>query len=182
MDPRYDVLEDAARLAREFVDSLPDRPVGARAELHELRERLARPLGEAGEDPRTVLADLARDVEPGLVASAGPRYFGFVIGGALPVAVAADWLTSAWDQNAGGYALAPALSVAEEVAARLGPRAARPARRCGVGFVTGCQMAHVTCLAAARHGVLRDAGWDVEARRAAGRAGGARHRRRAGAT
>ena len=64
-----------------------------------------------------MIEELARDVEPGLVASAGPRYFGFVIGGALPVAVAADWLTSAWDQNGGGYVVAPALSVAEEVAA-----------------------------------------------------------------
>ena len=129
MDPRYDVLEDAARLAREFVDSLPDRPVGARAELHELRERLARPLGEAGEDPRTVLADLARDVEPGLVASAGPRYFGFVIGGALPVAVGGGLADLGVGPERRRLRPAPARRVAEEVAARWVPRAARPARR-----------------------------------------------------
>jgi glutamate/tyrosine decarboxylase-like PLP-dependent enzyme len=139
------------------------RPVGAAAGIDELRSRLARPLEDEGEDPGAVIEDLARDVDPGLVASPGPRYFGFVIGGALPVAVAADWLTSAWDQNGGGYVASPALSVAEEVAAGwvrdlLGLPAA-----CGVGFVTGCQMAHFTCLAAARHAVLRDAGWDVEA-------------------
>jgi len=164
MDERYAVLDDAARLAREFVDGLPTRPVGARAELAELRARLARPLADGGEDPRTVIEDLVRDVEPGLIASAGPRYFGFVIGGALPVAVAADWLTSAWDQNGGGYAAAPALSVAEDVAARWVCELLGLPRDAGVGFVTGCQMAHVTCLAAARHAVLRDAGWDVEAR------------------
>jgi glutamate/tyrosine decarboxylase-like PLP-dependent enzyme len=110
-----------------------------------------------------VIEDLARDVEPGLVASAGPRYFGFVIGGALPVAVAADWLTSVWDQNGGGYVASPALSVAEEVAAGWVRDLLGLPADCGVGFVTGCQMAHFTCLAAARHAVLRDAGWDVEA-------------------
>jgi glutamate/tyrosine decarboxylase-like PLP-dependent enzyme len=86
-----------------------------------------------------------------------------VIGGALPVAVAADWLTSAWDQNGGGYAASPALSVAEEVAADWVRQLLGLPADCGLGFVTGCQMAHFTCLAAARHAVLRDAGWDVEA-------------------
>lgn len=168
MDSRYEVLEDAARIAGEFVDTLPSRPVGARADLEELRSRLARPLTDGGEDPRTVLEELARDVEPGLVASAGPRYFGFVIGGALPVAVAADWLTSAWDQNAGGFPPAPALSVAEEVAAGWVRELLGLPAGCGIGFVTGCQMAHFTCLAAARHAVLRDVGWDVEAEGLAG--------------
>ena len=97
------------------------------------------------------------------MASAGPRYFGFVIGGALPVAVAADWLTSAWDQNGAGYVASPALSVAEEVAAGWVRDLLGLPAGCSVGFVTGCQMAHFTCLAAARHAVLRDAGWDVEA-------------------
>ena len=163
MDPRYDVLDDAARLAREFADGLAERPVGARAGIGELRERLARPLTEAGEDPRTVIAQLAADVEPGLIASAGPRYFGFVIGGALPAAVAADWLVSAWDQNGGGAIAAPALTVAESVAAGWVRELLGLPADCGVGFVTGCQMAHVTCLAAARHAVLADAGWNVEA-------------------
>ena len=163
MDPRYDVLSDAAELAREFVDGLAERHVGASAGIGELRERLARPLTAAGEDPRTVIAQLAADVEPGLVASAGPRYFGFVIGGALPAAVAADWLTSAWDQNGGGAISAPALAVVEAVAAGWVRELLGLPADCGVGFVTGCQMAHVTCLAAARHAVLADAGWNVEA-------------------
>jgi glutamate/tyrosine decarboxylase-like PLP-dependent enzyme len=162
MDPRYEVLDDAARLAKSYVDSLGTRPVRATADIDELRTRLTRPLSDDGEDPRVVIDELAIDVEPGLIASGGPRFFGFVIGGALPVAVAADWLTSAWDQNAGGYVVAPSLSVAEEVAAAWVRDLLGLPGDCGIGFVTGCQMAHFTCLAAARHAVLRDVGWDVE--------------------
>src|SRR3954469_4808477 len=163
MDSRYEVLDDATRLAHEFVDSLATRPVGAQEGLEELRERFSRPLTDGGEDPRTVIADLAADAEPGLIASGGPRYFGFVIGGALPVALAADWLTAAWDQNGGGYVASPSMSVAEEVAAAWVRELLGLPPDCGLGFVTGCQMAHFTCLAAARHAVLRGAGWDVEA-------------------
>src|SRR5918998_2862875 len=115
MDPRYDVLDEAARRAREFTDGLADRPVRAEADLDELRARFARPLSEEGEDPRSVIAALADDADAGIVASPGPRYFGFVIGGSLPVAVGADWLTSTWDQNTGGYTPGPATSVAETV-------------------------------------------------------------------
>ena len=163
MDPRYEVLDDAARLAAEFIDSLPERPVGEKATLEELRDRLTRELTDEGEDPRTVLADLAADVDPGLVASPGPRYFGFVIGGSLPVALAADWLVATWDQNTGGYTPGPATSVAETVAADWVRDVLGLPADCGIGFVTGCQMAHFTCLAAARHTVLQKAGWDVEA-------------------
>ncbi len=162
MDSRYDVLDDAAELARDFIDGLPERPVGATATAGELRARLARPLTDAGVDPRTVIAELVADVDGGLIASPGPRYFGFVIGGALPVAVAADWLVSSWDQNTGAYPVAPALSVAEGVAGEWVLELLGLPAGSGVGFVTGCQMAHFTCLAAARHAVLRDAGWDVE--------------------
>jgi glutamate/tyrosine decarboxylase-like PLP-dependent enzyme len=119
-------------------------------------------LNEAPLPPLQVIEQLAAAVEPGLVASAGPRYFGFVVGGALSSAVAADWLTSAWDQNAGGYPVGPSASVAEEVAcAWLLDVLGMPADA-GVGLTTGCQMAHVTCLAAARHGLLARVGWDVE--------------------
>ena len=163
MDPRYDVLDDATRLAREFIATLPERPVGEQASLEELRAALDRDLTDAGEDPHAVIRDLAADVEPGVVASAGPRYFGFVIGGVLPVALAADWLTSTWDQNAAGYTPSPSVSVVEEVAARWVRELLGLPDGASVGFVTGCQMAHFTCLAAARHGVLARAGWDVEA-------------------
>ena len=122
---------------------------------------------------------LARDAEPGLVGSAGPRYFGFVVGGGVPGALAADWLTSAWDQNAGLYALSPAASVVEEVAADwLVELFGLPAGS-SVGFSTGATMANFTALAAARHRVLERVGWNVEEdgldRRAADR--GRRRRR-----
>jgi glutamate/tyrosine decarboxylase-like PLP-dependent enzyme len=163
-DRRYDCLDDAARLARRYLDGLGGRPVGADAGLEDLRAVLTRPLPDGGEDPSAIVESLARDVDPGLVASGGPRYFGFVIGGALPGAVAADWLVSAWDQNGGGFPASPALSVVEEVAATWVRQILGVPASSGLGFVTGCQMANVTCLAAARHVVLRDAGWDVEAR------------------
>ena len=112
--------------------------------------------------------ELARAAEPGLVAIPSGRYFGFVIGGGLPAAVAADWLTTVWDQCAGPYVCGPAASVAEEVAgAWLGQLLGLPGHA-SFAFVPGCQTAHLTCLAAARHHVLRAAGWDVEERGLAG--------------
>jgi glutamate/tyrosine decarboxylase-like PLP-dependent enzyme len=156
-------LRRAADLALDFLARLPERPVGEEASIEELRAALDVPLEDAPLPPLDVVEQLAAAVEPGVIASAGPRYFGFVIGGALPSALAADWLTSAWDQNGGGYPVGPSASVAEEVAcAWLLDLLGLPADA-GVGLTTGCQMAHVTCLAAARHRVLRDAGWDVEA-------------------
>jgi glutamate/tyrosine decarboxylase-like PLP-dependent enzyme len=114
-------------------------------------------------DPRRVIAELARAVEPGLMATAGGRFFGFVIGGSLPAALAADWLTSAWDQNAGLYVAAPAASVVEEVCAKWLAELFGLPEGNSFGLVTGCQMANFTALAAARHRVLEQAGWDVEA-------------------
>ncbi|MGH2513599.1 MAG: pyridoxal phosphate-dependent decarboxylase family protein [Candidatus Limnocylindrales bacterium] len=138
-------------------------PVRATQDVESLRAALCGPLPEEGQEPLEVIEALAADAAPGLVASAGPRYFGFVIGGGVPAAVAADWLTSAWDQNAGLYVAGPAASVVEEaVGAWLLELFGLPPGS-GYGFVTGCQMAHFTCLAAARHRVLARVGWDVEA-------------------
>lgn len=162
-DPRYEVLDVAASHAHEYLDGLRSRPVEPQVEIEHLRRTLDKHLDEQGAHPATVIDDLVRDVEAGLVASGGPRYFGFVVGGALPVAVAADWLVSVWDQNACGYALSPALSVAEDVAAGWVRELLGLPPVCSVGFVTGGQMANFTCLAAARNAVLRRAGWDVEA-------------------
>jgi glutamate/tyrosine decarboxylase-like PLP-dependent enzyme len=156
------LLDQTAALANRFLDSLPTRRVGVTATLAELRAALGVPLPDRGIDAGTVIAELAAAADPGLVASAGPRYFGFVIGGSLPAALAADWLTSAWDQNSGIYVTSPAAAVVEETAAAwlldlfdLPPTAS-------VGFVTGCQMANYTALAAARHAVLRKVDWNVE--------------------
>jgi glutamate/tyrosine decarboxylase-like PLP-dependent enzyme len=159
---RSGLLQRAATLATDYLASLDERPVGRPVDLAALREAMGGPLPEGPSDPETVIEALAAAVDQGLVASAGPRYFGFVVGGSLPAALAADWLTSAWDQNAGLYVLSPAAAVAEEVAAAwLVELLGLPAST-SVGFVTGATMANFTALAAARHGVLAKAGWDVE--------------------
>ncbi len=157
----YDVLARAHALALAYLESLPNRPVAPVASLDDLRKALHVPLGDEGDDAGRVLEALVRSAEPGIMANAGGRFFGFVVGGALPVSVAADWMTSAWDQNPGIYALAPAEAVVEEAAASwilelLGLPAAA-----SVGFVTGAQMANFTALAAARGELLRREGWDV---------------------
>lgn len=161
MDPV--VLSRTAEIAAGYLASVAERPVGAEASLAELRAALRVPLDHEPRPALQVVEELVAAAEPGLVGSQGPRYFGFVIGGGLEAAIAADWLTSVWDQNAGGYPVAPSAAVAEEVACEwLLDLLGLPAEA-GVGLTTGCQMAHFTCLAAARHRVLADAGWDVEA-------------------
>ncbi len=158
----HEVLRLAYESSVDFRRSLAERPVRAQASLEELRASLSIPLSEAGVDLAIVIQELVHGVEPGLVAEPGPRYFGFVIGGSSEVSVAADWLTSAWDQNAGLYATSPALAVVEETCARWVLDLLGLPPDSGVGFVTGCQMANFTCLAAARGEMLRRAGWDVE--------------------
>ena len=115
---------------------------------------LGGPLPELGEDPATVIDALAAGAEPGLVATAGPRHFGFVIGGALPAALAADWLVSAWDQNAAFHALSPAAAAIEEISSAWTLDLLGLPDTASVGFVTGGQGANTTCLAAARHAVF----------------------------
>jgi glutamate/tyrosine decarboxylase-like PLP-dependent enzyme len=161
---RDDLITRTARLAGEFLASVDQRPVATSIDPDALRARLGGPLPDHGQDPAAVVEWLASAVDPGLVASAGPRYFGFVMGGAQPVALATDWLTSTWDQNAGLFVRSPAAAVAEEVAAGwLAELFGLPAG-VGFGFTSGGTMANFTALAAARHGVLARAGWDVEER------------------
>ncbi len=156
------LLDRAHRHAADFLKALPERYVAARASREELLKGLSVPLPDQGDDALKVLDALAAQGERGAIASAGPRYFGFVIGGSLPVAVAADWLTSAWDQNAGIYVTSPLSSVIEDVARTWLLDLLGLPSDAGLGFVTGCQMANFTCLGSARHAVLRDAGWNVE--------------------
>ncbi|HUQ23075.1 MAG TPA: pyridoxal-dependent decarboxylase [Gaiellaceae bacterium] len=161
MDPLKDVLGLTAEYAAQFLGTLDERPIRAEASVEELRDALGGPLPERGSEAAQVIAELIAGAEPGVVAMPSGRYFGFVIGGALPAALAADWLTSTWDQNAGLVAGGPSAAVVEEVALEwLRELLALPAG-VSAGFVTGCQMAHVTALAAARHHVLAAAGWDV---------------------
>ena len=167
MDDRYDpLLRRTTELALDFLHGLPDRPVGPPVDHDVLCAALGGPLGEAGEDPLAVIERLVVAADPGITAAAGPRYFGFVHGGALPVSIAADWLCAAWDQAAGMYVGSPAGAVIEQTVAGwlrevfwldgIG-------REVSVGFTTGCNMANFTGLAAARHAVLARANWDVEA-------------------
>jgi len=158
-----DALGRALEIARGYAATRGSRPVWATATLAELRAALGGPLPASPIDPTDVIDALARAAEPGLVTTTGPRYFGFVTGGALPATVAAEWLASVWDQPAALYVMSPAAAVVEEVAAAwLIDLLGLPAP-CSVGFVTGCHMANFTALAAARHELLRRAGWDVEA-------------------
>jgi glutamate/tyrosine decarboxylase-like PLP-dependent enzyme len=158
-----DALGRALAIARAYIASRGDRPVWPATTLHELRAALGGPLPADPIDPADVVDALARAAEPGLVTTTGPRYFGFVTGGALPATVGVEWLTAVWDQPASLYVLSPAGSVVEEVAgAWLLELLGLPAGA-SIGFVTGCHMANFTALAAARHELLRRAGWDVEA-------------------
>jgi glutamate/tyrosine decarboxylase-like PLP-dependent enzyme len=162
MDDRARLLSQTAALAAEFLDSLPERPVRAGATRDELLAALGGPLLDRGEAPGEVVSDLAAAADPGLVASAGPRYFGFVIGGGLPSALAADWLTSAWDQNGFAYVMSPAAAVAEEIAAGWLLEIFGLPMESSVGFTTGVTMASFAGLAAGRHRVLARADWNVE--------------------
>ena len=163
MSDARDLLRRTAEIAADYVESLGERPVFPQVTPEELRAALGGPLPEEPVDPKQVLEDIAAGAEPGVVAMGSGRYFGFVIGGALPAALAADWLTSAWDQNAGLYVGGPSASVVEQVTREWLVELLGLPAEASIGFVTGTQMAHVTGLAAARFHVLDAVGWDVGA-------------------
>lgn len=158
----YAPLSLALTRALDHLDHAATLPVGATASLTALRAQLDVSLRESGLEAGQVVDELVKGVAGGLHHSAGGRFFGWVIGGALPAALAADWLTSAWDQNAALFACSPAASVVEEVAGKWLKEILRLPMAASFALVTGCQMAHMTCLAAARHSLLADRGWDVE--------------------
>src|SRR5438105_15348081 len=157
-----DLLDRVHRHALDFLLSLPDRHVGARATREEMLAALRVPLRDDGESSSQVIDELAAQGDRGAIANAGPRYFGFVIGGSLPIALAADWMTSAWDQNSGIFVTSPIVSVVEEIAREWLLDLLDLPRSASVGFVTGGQMANFTALAAGRDAVLRGSGYNVE--------------------
>jgi glutamate/tyrosine decarboxylase-like PLP-dependent enzyme len=160
---RERLLADAAARARSYLAAIQQRPVAPSATAIEALAELEAPLPEDPQDPAAVLARLDELVSPATMGMAGPRFFGFVIGGSLPVALAANWLATAWDQNTGLYAATPGTAHIEIAAlARLLDVLHLPRESAGA-FVTGGTVANLTALAAARHRVLANAGWQVEA-------------------
>ena len=162
------LLLRTAELAADFLEGLDERPVFPRRSVDELAAALGGPLPDEPSDPLDVVELLAREADPGVVATAGPRYFGYVTGGALPATVGADWLTTVWDQCAGLGVLGLSASVAEEVVGDWLKELLGLPSAASFAITTGCQMAHVTVLAAARHRVLAARGWDVRDRGLAG--------------
>src|SRR5215467_8548065 len=161
MKDRQIALDLAAGHAARWLGSLATRPVPPRASVAEVTEALGTELPD-GPTPAPEVIDLLADAcDPGLTAMPSGRFYGFVIGGTHPAALAADWLVSAWDQNAGLRLPTPANSAVEDVVSGwLLDVLGLPAGS-GVGFVTGATMSNFTCLAAARDAVLRAEGWHV---------------------
>lgn len=157
-----EVLERTADIANSFVEGLDNRQVGRPVDLEPLRCALGGDLPIEGEDAIRIVTELATAGDSAIVATAGPRYFGFVVGGALPVAVAADWLTSIWDQNAAFARLSPLASLVEQIAGDWLLDLFGLPREMSFGFVTGGTMANFTAIAAARHALFAEAGWNVE--------------------
>ncbi|MFJ7068518.1 pyridoxal phosphate-dependent decarboxylase family protein [Streptomyces sp. NPDC101115] len=161
MDPREAALRQAYDHAVRWLASLPDRPVPARAEVDEIVRALGADLPDGPGRPADVVDLLATACEPGLTAFPSGRFYGFVVGGTEPAALAADWLVSAWDQNCVMRTVAPAYTAAEDLAGTwLLDLLGLPADS-SVGFTTGATMANFTCLAAGRDEVLRRAGWNA---------------------
>jgi glutamate/tyrosine decarboxylase-like PLP-dependent enzyme len=158
------LLDLTAAHASTYLETLDSGQIAPSASVTELRGSLGRPLPEAGTAPETVIEELVRDAERGIMRSGSGRFFGWVIGGTLPVALAADWLTATWDQNGASNLTSPVEAVAEEVCGEWAKELLGIPASASFGFVTGCQMAHTTALAAARHKLLEDRGWDVEAK------------------
>jgi glutamate/tyrosine decarboxylase-like PLP-dependent enzyme len=168
MSDERELLRRTADLAADFLDTLDERPVFPRDSVDEIAEALGGPLPRSPSDPLEVVELMAREIERGVVATAGPRYFGYVIGGALPATVGADWLTTIWDQCAGLGALGPSASVVEVIVGDWLKEIFGLPAHSSFAITTGCQMAHVTALAAARHRVLATRNWDVRERGLAG--------------
>lgn len=167
---RVDVglLELAAAEAFRYLEGLPERPVSIRATDAELRKLLGGPLPQRPSNGKLVLGDLVAGVDAGLVPSGNGRYFGYVVGGTLPVAMAADWLTAAWDQNCIVHDGSPATAVVEEICGEWLVDLCQLRPGTSVAFTPACTHADLLGLTVARHTVLARAGWDVAERGLAG--------------
>jgi glutamate/tyrosine decarboxylase-like PLP-dependent enzyme len=159
----HDLLQDVAARAGAYLRGLDARKVAPDPAAVAALDALDGDLPDAPVDPARVVELLDRHVAPATMAMAGPRFFGFVIGGALPAALAADWLVSAWDQNSAMYNATPATARLEQTALRWLLELLDLPRGSGGAFVTGATVANFVALAAARHAVLERAGWKVEA-------------------
>jgi len=160
---RAKLLNRTNELANEFLDSVAQRPVAHRVDFETLLSKMRGDgLSVDAGDPLRIVEELSALADEAVVATAGPRYFGFVVGGALPVALAADWLTATWDQNGAFFAHSPLAAAAEQVAAAWLIDLFGLDRAASVGFVTGGTMANFTGIAAGRHALLQRLGWDVE--------------------
>lgn len=157
------LLELTADTATRYLENLKERSVAPSPEALERLTELEEPMPELPMEADRILKTLDRIGSPATMAMAGPRYFGFVIGGSLPAALAANWLAGAWDQCPGLFAASPIGTVLEEVSLRWLLDVLKLPADCGAAFVTGATVANFTALAAARHRVLATAGWDVEA-------------------
>jgi glutamate/tyrosine decarboxylase-like PLP-dependent enzyme len=157
------LLEQTAEQAITYLERLDERGVAPTEDAITRLDAFDEPLPEAPADPEAVLRLLNEIGSPATMAMAGPRFFGFVIGGALPVALAANWLAAAWDQNSAFYKVTPATALLEQIALRWLVDLLRLPPDCGGAFVTGATMANFTALAAARHTLLTRVGWNVEA-------------------
>jgi glutamate/tyrosine decarboxylase-like PLP-dependent enzyme len=157
------LLIEAAERATGYLNSLAERRVAPAVEDLERLSLLDVPLPEKPSDPQSILRMLDEIGSPATVASAGGRFFGFVMGGSLPAALACNWLAGAWDQDAGMQVASPISAVLENISLRWLLDALHLPAQCGGGFVTGATMANFSGLSAARHAILQRQGWDVEA-------------------
>src|SRR5262245_34873447 len=154
--------------AVRYLEAVNSRPIATTASLQDLQAGLAKPLPDGPTPSAQVVDELVRDTKGGILGSASGRFFGWAIGGTLPAALAADWLTSAWDQNGASNLTAPAEAVIEEVCGDWAKQLLGLPASASFAFVTGSQMAHATAFASARHKLLGDRGWDVEEKGLAG--------------
>jgi len=156
------LLEDTAQRAISYLEGLEGRSTAPLPDAVARLAQLDAPLPEAPSEPELTLKLLDEMCSPATMAMAGPRFFGFVIGGSQPVSLAANWLASTWDQNSAYYNVTPATAQLEQIALHWILELFHLPRECGGAFVTGATMANFSALAAARHAVLQQVGWNVE--------------------